>query len=156
VQTFLPDPSFVRTAALLDQKRLGKQRLEAWQILRTLTGETSGWRHHPAVHMWAGYEGALYYYGTVMCAEWTFRSFTDTIHQDLHWLAEKHGIELGLGEGAEPWWLGHPLFHASHRAALLAKAPVHYNMQGWREAPAISYWWPTKHLLEREWKNVLQ
>ena len=48
---------------MLDPLRLGKQRVEALQILRALTVPGYGWRHHPAVKMWAGYEEALVRYG---------------------------------------------------------------------------------------------
>lgn len=36
MQTFLPYPDFVKSAKCLDNKRLGKQRVEAWTIYRTL------------------------------------------------------------------------------------------------------------------------
>lgn len=36
MQTFLPYPDFKKSASVLDNKRLGKQRLECLQILRTL------------------------------------------------------------------------------------------------------------------------
>jgi hypothetical protein len=54
MQTFLPDRDFAVCAATLDNRRLGKQRLEAYQILRTLRGLSPGWSHHPAVAMWRG------------------------------------------------------------------------------------------------------
>ena len=59
VNTFLPYPDFVKSAKILDYKRLGKQRVEAWQILRALRGETKGWRNHPATNLWRGHEKAL-------------------------------------------------------------------------------------------------
>jgi hypothetical protein len=36
MQTFMPYSDFEKTARCLDNKRLGKQRVEAWQILNTL------------------------------------------------------------------------------------------------------------------------
>ena len=36
MQTFLPFPDFKMSAQVLDYKRLGKQRVEALQILKTL------------------------------------------------------------------------------------------------------------------------
>lgn len=36
MQTFLPYPDFCGTALVLDRKRLGKQRVEALQVLRGL------------------------------------------------------------------------------------------------------------------------
>ncbi|TMR24154.1 hypothetical protein ETD86_05390 [Nonomuraea turkmeniaca] len=60
MQTFLPYPDFAASAAVLDPLRLDKQRVEALQILRALTVSEYGWRHHPVVKMWAGYEAALH------------------------------------------------------------------------------------------------
>jgi hypothetical protein len=37
MQTFLPYPDFGATAAVLDARRLGKQRVETVQVLRALT-----------------------------------------------------------------------------------------------------------------------
>ncbi len=54
MQTFLPDPDFTVSAQLLDTRRLGKQRVEALQVLRALTRESYGWKSHPAVLMWGG------------------------------------------------------------------------------------------------------
>ena len=67
VQTFLPYPDFAASAMALDRRRLGKQRVEALQILRALTRERYGWKHHPAVRMWAGYEEALACYAMEVC-----------------------------------------------------------------------------------------
>jgi hypothetical protein len=71
VQTFLPYPDFALSAGVLDPRRLGKQRVEAIQVLRGLTVPGYGWRHHPAVKMWAGYEEALVRYGLETCAAWS-------------------------------------------------------------------------------------
>ena len=43
MQTFLPYADFAESARALDQKRLGKQRVEVIQIVRALTRETYGW-----------------------------------------------------------------------------------------------------------------
>ena len=53
MQTFLPYAGFADTAQVLDKRRLGKQRVEAIQVLRALTVPGYGWRHHPAATMWA-------------------------------------------------------------------------------------------------------
>ena len=42
-----------------------------------------------------------------------------------------------------PSWLGRGDFHASHRAALLAKDPDWYGQLGWSEPPVVAYVWPT-------------
>lgn len=47
MQTFLPYPNFTASAATLDDRRLNKQVVEAWQIL---TGRVPN-RNHPACLM---------------------------------------------------------------------------------------------------------
>jgi hypothetical protein len=79
VQTFVPIASkdYKDIAATLDNKRLFKQALEAWQILMVLEelnpqGEyrkPKGWVNHPAVKMWRGNSMALYKYTQCMLDE---------------------------------------------------------------------------------------
>ncbi len=57
MQTFLPFPSFHASAAVLDVRRLGKQRVEAVQVLRGLVVPGYGWRRHPAVQLGASCSG---------------------------------------------------------------------------------------------------
>ena len=59
MQTFLPYASFTDSLKALDNKRLGKQRVEAMQVLKALHIPDYGWRHHPCVKMWNGYDKAL-------------------------------------------------------------------------------------------------
>lgn len=49
MQTFLPFPSFIESARVLDNKRLCKQRVECLQILKALHDPSYGWQNHPAV-----------------------------------------------------------------------------------------------------------
>ncbi len=129
MQTFLPDPDLRRCARLLDDRRLGKQRVETFQILRALTWRSYGWKNHPAVVMWRGHVPALVLYGLVVCDEWRRRGYADTVAASL--LAFTGGRTPRwrdlLARGALPPWLGDPVLHASHRAALLRKDPVHYE-----------------------------
>src|SRR5690606_3092372 len=83
VQTSLPLPDFDESARLLDVRRLGKQRVEALQVLRGLTVPGYGWRRHPAVLMWAGYEEALVRYGIQVCLRWRGLGHTDTCEATL-------------------------------------------------------------------------
>lgn len=136
MQTFLPYADFAASAVVLDSRRLGKQRVEAMQILRALEGITKGWRNHPATKMWEHYPQALAAYGRAMCREWQARGFNSTIHE---FFEEREHAAPEL-----PSWLGHEAFHSAHRAALLAKDPAHYARFGWTERPSISYLWPTK------------
>lgn len=78
MQTFLPYSDFKQSAQCLDNKRLGKQRVEALQILKAITDPSYGWQNHPAVKMWRGYEHALSKYALEICDEWIKRGFKDT------------------------------------------------------------------------------
>jgi len=53
MQTFLPYPSKRESLDALDNKRLNKQILEGYQILKVLSGASpsGAWRNHPAVLM---------------------------------------------------------------------------------------------------------
>ena len=78
MQTFLPFADFGASARVLDTRRLGKQRVEALQVLRAITRPDYGWRHHPAVKMWRGFEEALGAYAMAICEEWCRRGHSDT------------------------------------------------------------------------------
>ena len=58
MQTFMPYPDFVKSVQVLDYRRLGKQRVETYQVLNVLLERThtKGWRNHPFTRMWSGYE----------------------------------------------------------------------------------------------------
>lgn len=135
MQTFLPSPSFEMCSKLLDYRRLGKQRCEAVQILDTLQNG-GGWRHHPAVKMWRGYEPALHYYKDCMIREWIARGYNNNM--ELTTPRTLSGIEL-------PWWIGLEKLHSSHRGRLLFKDPEWYGQFGWVEEPIpteVGYYWP--------------
>lgn len=138
MQTFLPVDSFKESAIVLDNQRLGNQRCEAKVILKTLLGESAGWRHHPAVRMWRGYEHALCRYAIVICEVWRARGFND---EQLEYFEQK--LET-VSRGGDPFWFGDSRLHSSHRSNLLRKNLEHYSKFGWKESPDLSYWWPTK------------
>lgn len=140
MQTFLPSSDYYESARMLDYRRLGKQRVEVLQILRALMGKTNGWRNHPAVRMWRGYERELVTYGDAICSEWIQRGYKDTCRRkilELDLELEAQGVDF-----VDPPWLGSPEFHASHRAALKAKDPDYYGQFGWSEEAGIDYVWP--------------
>jgi hypothetical protein len=148
VQTFLPYADFAASARVLDDRRLGKQRVEVLQILRALYRETYGWKNHPAVLMWQGYEQALVCYGLVICREWCGRGKADTCAVKI---VDELGIVLGSEIGADevcssavlPPWLGDERLHAGHRAALLRKDPEWYGAH-FTDDPEIEPYWPVR------------
>ena len=129
VQTFLPYPSFARSAAVLDSRRLGKQRVEALQILRALHLEGYGWANHPAVLMWRGYTRALVAYGLAVAYEWQERGHADTTRDNIAEFARPAPalVESRLPAGERPPWLGWSALHRSHQAALMRKDAAAYE-----------------------------
>jgi hypothetical protein len=149
MQTFLPYPDFARSAAVLDDRRLGKQRVETLQVLRALTRLTYGWKRHPAVRMWAGFPEGVAAYGLVVCAEWVRRGWADTcaatIVADLAEAGRpppRTQAELAA-RMLLPDWIGDERVHRSHRAALLRKDPEHYGPLFDDVDPAEPYFWPS-------------
>ena len=135
MQTFLPFPDFHKSAACLDMKRLGKQRVETLQILQTLT-RGSRWRNHPAVKMWEGYIPALVEYGIAVCEEWLARGYKDTCLDKIK--------AFRFSRGVYPHWFGDEDFHKAHRQILLGKNYEWYSKFGWGDRPAemINGKWP--------------
>lgn len=131
MQTFLPYSDFCTSASCLDYRRLGKQRLEAKQILLTLKNG-SGWINHPAVKMWKGYETALMHYYNVVVNEWIKRGYNNSMPFLFHSL----DFEF-------PHWLGRKDFHASHRSNLLRKDFKFYSKYDWKEPTDLPYVWPS-------------
>lgn len=135
MQTFLPYASFVDTVQCLDWRRLGKQRVEARQILNTLRGLTNGWSNHPAVKMWKGYEPALATYMNCCINEWCRRGYNNNM------LLEP------VKDYILPDWIGWDDFHASHRSNLLRKDLIYYGRFGWSESNNLPYIWPSQRLI---------
>ncbi len=170
MQTFLPFPSFADSGAVLDRARLGKQRVETFQIVQRLLGErlvtgekdadgrmidwpepqwrrepiaTGGWDHHPAKLMWEGSELVLYRYQKAICGEWTSRGYRDSTLRKTEFLLEPHWSDLGeAGADENPSWLGDEDFHLSHRSNLLRKDPGYY-LSAFGPIPLdLPYVWP--------------
>jgi hypothetical protein len=150
MQTFLPYPDFDQSARVLDLKRLGKQRVECIQVLRGLTRSDYGWRHHPAVLMWKGYEEALGRYAFTMCEVWTERGFADTCAATIGADLREAGVGAVRTQGeladarALPPWLGDAGFHRSHRSALVRKDPEHYRSLFPDVPDDLEYVWPAR------------
>ena len=130
MQTFLPYPDFKKTAECLDWRRLGKQRIEAMQILRALENHNYGWQNHPAVNMWRGFEAMLAVYHNTIIEEWISRGYRNSMK-----------IIAPNSAAISPSWLGNSDFHASHRSNLLRKDPEHYAQFGWTESDNLPYVW---------------
>ena len=142
MQTFLPYRSFEESARCLDYKRLGKQRVEAKQILNALDPnyDGKGWVNHPATLMWKGYEDCLKRYSNAMIKEWVKRGYNNTME-----------IYDTPNDFKLPPWLGRIELHKSHRMNLLRKDYNFYadyfpeeSKLTTFEIEAFPYWWPTE------------
>lgn len=127
MQTFFPFSTAIGALNILDNRRLGKQRVEGYQILNTLTGRSRGWLGHPAVRMWRGHEAALLDYTLTACEFWVERGFTDTLSDKLF---EEYG-DIVYAEDHPiiyPSWTERQAVLDSHKAMLYHKDPVHYAL----------------------------
>lgn len=157
MQTFLPFPDFDISARILDNKRLGKQRVETMQLMTALTGikirkgddrlirtKKAGWTRHPAALMWEGHTHALMRYQEAVCIEWTTRGFMDTClekTQRIHRAAMKFETTFVHCED-NPHWVGDKKFHLSHQGNLVRKDEEYYwPKMPWAD-PEVEYVWP--------------
>ena len=144
MQTFLPYPDPRASAAVLDDRRLGKQRVETFQALRALTWPQYGWKHHPVVKMWRGFVPALVSYGLVCVDEWRARGRADATRAALLEFTGGDEPEWNdlLDAGAVPPWVGDEALHLSHRSALVRKEPEHYRPVFGDVPDDLPYVWP--------------
>lgn len=147
MQTFLPDPSYTKSAKYLDYKRLGKQRVEVKQLLLALgmpvgdhRSKASTWVNHPCAKMWKGYSKSLCLYGIAICEEWRSRGYNDTLLDQFDYLL--HTTML-IYSTVHPPWLGNEAFHRSHQSNLIRKDWDYYHAF-WPDVPDnLEYVWPS-------------
>jgi hypothetical protein len=153
MQTFIPYADFAETASVLDNQRLNKQALEGWQIMMSNLQldpngdfrQSRGWRNHPAVIMWRGYESALLDYIGSMVFEWKGRGYKSTIYDKAEATYER-ALQLGLTQDNQPaslpaWFYEEDLLGkitSSHRQALLCKNYGWYSQFDWAEDTGIA------------------
>ena len=132
VNTFVTSDSVVECAKALDYRRLGKQRVEAYQLWRALMGMTKGWTKHPATLMWTGHTCFLALYCNTMIDEWVARGYKNTMQK------------LPCCKNPRPpWWWGWEPMMMSHRASLNRKMSTFYSFDV-GEYAQWGYIWPSK------------
>jgi hypothetical protein len=128
---------------VLDRQRLGKQRVEAKQLVQAI--EFGGaWHNHPAAKMWRGYLPALCQYGMAVCAQWISRGYEDTTYP---WFRRKYETVASALQHNPPW-LGDDDFHRSHRSNLMRKDAIWYSQFDWNVPDDLPYIWPAGGLLK--------
>jgi hypothetical protein len=153
MQTFLPYADFERSARVLDDKRLGKQRVETLQVMGVLVAafwdnaagrvqerEPKGWRTHPVVLMWRGHEAALLAYQRATCEVWVDRGFNDTCYAKTAALVEHRFGEVPPPE--PPPWFGDEALHRSHQSNLVRKDAAVYGPLFPGVPDDLEYVWP--------------
>src|SRR4051795_8468347 len=151
MQTFLPVADFEDSARLLDNARLGKQRVETLQVLRALELPDYGWANHPVVTMWRGRTAGLVAYGLAMVRIWRERGVADSTETLIAEFAPdvvgRSQDELAAA-GLLPSWVGDEALHRSHRSNLIAKDPAFYRERFTdrfgAEPEGLPYVWPAR------------
>lgn len=139
MQTFLTHwhedalTAFRVTAKELDWQRLGKQRVEALQIINSLTNKSTGWRNHPAVKMWREHLTVLWLYHDTMIQEWIDRGYRNNMPfmrgSNHYWFPKT------------PEWIT-PELVRSHQSNLIRKKPEHYARLFPDVPDDLEYIWP--------------
>eukprot|EP00762_Andalucia_godoyi_P002887 ANDGO_04505.mRNA.1 hypothetical protein len=126
----------------LDYQRLGKQRVEASQMIDVITKVAKGqtgvsWSRHPCTLSWSDNLTCLQAYYNCCIAEWVRRGYTNNM------------LPKALSSAlCAPWWMGWVAFIYSHRAALVIKRPDYYfdNLMDGQLVRYLrrGYIWPSK------------
>jgi hypothetical protein len=145
MQTFITDFNMKKNAENLDNKRLGKQRIEGLQIASILIDKSNikkGWRNHPAVKMWQGYEGfLLYFYLQWIFHEWIKKCFKNEKCAETYERLCNVCKYPGFENIKTPKWLD-VHFIESHRSNLIRKNPEFYKPLFPDTKEGLEYIWP--------------
>ena len=169
MQTFLPYADFAKSLKSLDYRRLGKQRIEAKQLLSIIEKlaanpqEKIAWKNHPACRMWTNHLDALKYYYNLSVLTWKARGYNNTMqlmdfsvrggrtisatHLDISTPAAAKSALSGLRKEAEqkvckPAFVGDTEFHTAHQSNLVRKLPEFYQPLFPRVPDDLPYIWP--------------
>lgn len=116
MNSFITDDDPKICAKNLDNKRLGKQRLECVQMLNAMNNPyNKGWINHPCTKMWTNHQLSLKYYTNCMIDEWISRGFKNTMEKFIEY------------DEKMPWWFYSKILQNSHKASLLRKNKSFYS-----------------------------
>jgi len=146
-----PIKGLLKSLKCLDNKRLGKQRVETYQIWSILSGNNTrqGWKNHPAVLMWKGYEDALVLYLILSCKIWATRKTKlgkpfSNLTMDQHIKTFNLNKVLIKNEIKFPkWWFSKEL-HNRDKAMLYHKNTEYYYKFKKYGDKYNEYLWPSK------------
>lgn len=133
MQTFLPYSDFHLSLWCLDYRRLGKQRVEAFQLIQAITRPDYAWQNSPPTVMWRPYLDALKHYYNVSLRIWIAKGYNNSMKP--YYIDESNIVF--------PSWIGDKRFHSSHRSNLLRKDMIYYYKTcQWTEPDNMLYQWP--------------
>ena len=161
MKTFLPirlatfKDSVYASLNALDNARLGKQRVETYQLYRILRGidGQSKWRFHPASIQWRGYHEALGLYLVASLEVWGSRLSKAGIPMSNERMSEnvkrfRIGIDPKTNEAYDwdtvslPWWWSCDAIFNSDAASLYRKDKKHYADYKQYDEQYAEYVWP--------------
>lgn len=124
MQVFLPSPVYSESLLFLDKKRLGKQRVEAKQLIDTILGRPmangqvrKGWHNHPAAVMYRRHIDSLINYYNLSLSAFSAAGGKNNKLAVENYVHDRQHISY-------PWWLGIEEIHASHRGRLKFKGKL--------------------------------
>lgn len=155
MQTFVPEGADLELGfSKLDRQRLGKQRVETFQILNILRGIDkygndkvhTGWVNHPCTVMWRGHAHELARYGYLCCLEWIGRGYKDTMswrfYDAMYSMQCDNALEPGTWDLDIPPWINDEDVVISHQSNLIRKDAEYYSSL-WPTTPDnLEYVWP--------------
>jgi len=129
MEIFHSEETWSLSVLALDDKRLGKQRLECIQILLSLSGIINIWEipkyihNHPVTLLWKGNEDYLLSYTTACIIEWGNRGYKNT-----KCISAFHDMRAITGDypvKGKPSFITAD-FIQSHKIKLYSKNPLFY------------------------------
>ena len=146
MQTFLPYKDFNSCSSVLDYKRLGKQRVEAKQIIDLLESDKKNrWTEHPAVRMWSNNVDVLKVYYNCILLEWINRGYNNSMKF----------YNVCTYNLVYPIWFNDNRIYISHRSNLLRKYKEHYIKYEWNVSDNLPYYWPVS-VKNNMWNNEIE
>lgn len=123
MKTYLPYPDVNKSAEVLDDRRLNRQRSDVVAILKKLDEAPASEEDHPAVKMWRGNELFLIKYGMAVCIEYQSRGNQGMTLEKIMEFQD----QFDSSSSEPPEWWGNEKFHTSHKSYLLRSLPSHYR-----------------------------
>lgn len=142
-----------------NRKRLGKQRVEAYQIWTVLVlGVKANYTNSPISRMWNGYTDALSVYLYICCKVWEERGYRNEKMAQYLSMYKINELVKPYLDGEKkleyPSWFGKDEFHDSHKAMLYHKGKLNSELNHYQDFEPFShitqYYWPVPLLTKMQ------